>query len=120
VFSRGLLEILGAAGETQLLEVKPQGTEAPPGLLEDRQTRQPFIELVIRYLRPADRRNYEKKGVLLCQLKSSRVAENHPGSKTEINEHNKSYLRRNPFWASDYRFGLDLTHDVKMPAPQKR
>jgi hypothetical protein len=108
-----------AAGEFQLLEVKPQGTDAPPGLLGGRQNRQPFIELVIRYLRPADRRNYEKRAYYFVSQNRQWVAENHPASKTEINEQIKSYLRRNPFWASDYRPGLDLTHDVKVPLPKK-
>jgi len=112
-----------AAGEFQLLEVKPQGTDAPPGLLGGRQTRQPFIELVIRYLRPADRRNYEKRAYYFVSQDRTWVGENDPRSKTENNEQIKSYLRRNPLWARfDRRPGpdLDLTHDVKMPAPQKR
>ena len=99
----------------KLLEVKSQGTEEPPGSLEGRKTRQPFIELVIRYLRPADRRNYEKRAYYFVSQDRKWVAENHPGSKTEINEQVKNYLRRNPSWASDYRPGLDLTHDVKVP-----
>lgn len=49
------------AGAIHELKVKPQATEVPPGYLEGRQVRQPFIELVIRYLRTADRRKYEKR-----------------------------------------------------------
>jgi hypothetical protein len=109
-----------AAGEFHALEVKPQETGAPPGFLEGRQTRQPFIELVMRYLRPADRRNYEKRAYYFVSQNRRWVAENHPDSKTEINERIKTYLRKNPLWTRDYRPGLDLTHDVKMPAPQKR
>ncbi len=109
-----------AAGEFQALKVKPQGTDAPPGFLEGEQTRQPFIELVMRYFRPADRRNYEKRAYYFVSQNRRWVAENHPDSKTEMNEQIKSYLQRNPLWASDYRPGLDFTHDVKMPAPQKQ
>jgi hypothetical protein len=108
-----------AAGEIHALAVEPQPTDRPRGLL-GREVVQPFIELIIRYLRPSDRKSYEKRAYYFVSQDRRWVAENNPRSKTAINEQIKTYLRANPPWRIDDRSGLDLTHDVKMPAPRKR
>jgi hypothetical protein len=110
-----------AAGAIHVLELKEQAIEEPSYALQGKAVqRQPFLELVIQYLRPADRKQYEKRAYYFVSQNGRWVAENDPRSKTPINEQIKSHLKSNPPWKSDYRPGLDLTHDVKRTTPGKR
>jgi hypothetical protein len=59
-----------AAGAIHVLELKEQAIEEPSYALQGKAVqRQPFLELVIQYLRPADRKQYEKRAYLLRQSK---------------------------------------------------
>jgi len=108
------------AGDIATLDVQRQAVEPNPAVLAGGKGRQPFVELIIRYLRPADRKNYEKRAYYFLSQDRRWVGESDPRSKTEMNERIKSFLRNHPMWRSDFRPGLDFTHDVKIPPPRKR
>jgi len=90
-----------AHSEVRAIPVSEPSTQADPHLPEEiRKSRYPFIQLIIQYLRAADRKNYEQRFYYFVGTTGKWVSEDSPRSDTDFNRRIKKALEHPKYLGS--------------------
>jgi hypothetical protein len=88
-----------APSKTHVILVSTPPTQPIADLPEEiRKSRHRFIELIIRYLRAADRKSYEQRSYYFVGTTGTWVREDDPQSDTEFNRRIKQFIGKGEPW----------------------
>jgi hypothetical protein len=100
-----------APSEVRAIPVSEPSTQADPHLPEEiRKSRYPFIQLIIRYLRSADRKNYEQRSYYFVGTTGKWVSEDSPRSDTDFNSRIKKALEHPKYLSDSSPLAFDKVH----------
>jgi hypothetical protein len=102
-----------APSTERVIPVPEPSTQANPHLPEEiRKSRYPFIQLIIRYLRAADRKSYDQRSYYFVGTTGEWVSENDPRSDTDFNRRIKKALEHPKYLRDSSPLTFDKDHST--------
>jgi hypothetical protein len=100
-----------APSQIHVIPVSEPSTQADSHLPEEiRKSRYPFIQLIIRYLRAADRKSYDQRSYYFVGTTGKWVSENHSQSDTDFNRRIKKALEHPKYLRDSSLLAFDKAH----------
>jgi hypothetical protein len=97
--------------KTRVIPVSTPSTQPHAGLPEEiRKSRHRFIQLIIRYLRAADRKSYDQRSYYFVGTTGAWVQEDDPRSDTEFNRRIKKALEHPEYLRDSSPLAFDKAH----------